>query len=119
MKTSYFHYPVAKAQDFQEHLIELLNTSPKYLGDEINLTTSFPDVNIISFNKEHHDERIDEKFHIDLLLRNGGEVTIVNRNEIHVNDYSLNINQLRFIEKLVGELAEFEDSLARIELEVK
>lgn len=119
MKTSYFHYPVGKAQDFQEHLVELLNTSPKYLGDEINLTTSFPDVNIISFNKEHHDERIDEKFHIDLLLRNGGEVTIVNRNEIHVNDYSLNINQLRFIEKLVGELAEFEDSLARIELEVK
>lgn len=118
-KKRYFHYSVSKAQDFQEHLTDMLETSQTYLGDEINLTTSWPDVNVILFNKAHHDERIDEKFHIELLLENGGEVTIINHNKIHINDYSLKIDQLRFIEKLVNELAEFEDSLEYIELEVK
>lgn len=118
-KKRYFHYSVSKAQDFQEHLNNLLETSPTYLGDEINLTTSWPDINVILFNKEHHDERIDIQFHIEMLLKNGGEVTIVNRNEIHVNDYSLNIDQLHFIEKIVNDLAEFKDSLEYIKLEVK
>lgn len=117
-KKRYFHYSVSKAQDFQEHLTGMLETSPTYLGDEINLTASWPDVNIILFNKSHHDERIDEKFHIELLLESGGEITIINRNEIHVNDYSLNINQLRFIEKIVSELAKFEDSLETIKMEI-
>lgn len=120
MMKCYFHYPISKAQDFQEHLEDLLASSPQYIADEINLCTTAPDNTVILYNKNHHDRRIDEKFTIELLLPYSGEIQIISRKYVEIDKCRLTVEQMKFILKLVKELDDFENSLDyRPEKEVK
>lgn len=111
MMKCYFHYSIDEAQDFQEHLESLIQSPAIYLADEIRLSTVVPDSTVIKYNKKHHDRRIDEKFQIILLVPYGGEVQIVNRTYIRIDNCQLNVQQMNFVLKLVDELREFEGTL--------
>lgn len=110
MAEEYLKYSVKDAQDFQEELEQRLLSSPKYLGDEIELTLGRPDTQVILYSQSHTDTRIDTDLNILLTLRNNVHVTVTSQREITFENSSLNIHQLKFVEELVNLLTEFKEN---------
>lgn len=115
MTERYINYDVDTLTKFQQRLNDRINASPKYLGDNVDVSTTGACGDAVDYNLTHPD-KVASDFIITLSLKDGGLVTIASHRYIHINDYTLNFNQLCFVKDLVDELAEFENQFDYIEL---